>query len=229
MTPSWYEVPCGLELLSEFNTIAPDRDHASDGTIGDAAHQAEHSDHNPDREGAVRALDVDNTFNQSGLSMEMIVQYLLARCRAGYEQRITYIIYNRRIWEQDNGWRERTYTGSSPHTEHAHFSFSHNDRLANSRAPFYLEDIPVSLTQSDREWIANTIAAAFTDRDTTGLVETTVGHDVLSQQVPDYTQSGTPQAAFYVAFDNLVKVVMNLKASIAVIENDVEGLAHPHG
>ena len=45
---SWILVPCLVSLRSEFNKLAPGRDKASDGSIGDTAHQQESSDHNPD-------------------------------------------------------------------------------------------------------------------------------------------------------------------------------------
>jgi hypothetical protein len=156
---SWYEVPCGLQLFREFDTIAPNRSRASDGTIGDAAHQKEVSDHNPDKEGAVRAIDVTSTLNEPDLSMEDCVQFILTRCRAGLEKRITYIIYVRRIWAQDNEWRQVAYMGTSPHTEHAHFSLSHNDTLANNTASFHLEDTPMALTTADKTWITDLITS----------------------------------------------------------------------
>ena len=213
---SWYLVPAGHQLFNEFDVCSPDRDKTSDGTIGDAAHQKEVSDHNPDKEGAVRAIDVDNNL-VNWVDMETVVQFLLARCRAGLEKRFTYIIYYRRIWEADNEWKERAYTGASAHTEHAHFSFSHNDTLADNIASFHLEDIPVALTAADKTWIVNTINAGRTDTDKGPLVETPEGHAVLSQQVPDYTLAGHPQTPFYVAFNNLVEVVMDLKNEVAEI------------
>jgi hypothetical protein len=180
----WYEVPCGLQLFSEFDAIAPHRDHASDGTIGDTAHQNEHSDHNPDSEGAVRANDVDNNLYEPGLDFETVVQFILNRCRSGAEKRITYIIYYRRIWAQDDGWKQRTYTGSSQHTEHAHFSFSHNDRLANSTASFHLEEIPVAIPQAQMDQILAAIQAPFQDTASGPLNETEVGHAGRSAAVP---------------------------------------------
>lgn len=220
----WYEVPAGLQLFAEFDTIAPTRDHTSDGTIGDSAHQKEVSDHNPDSEGAVRAIDVDNTLNTPGLTMEDVVQFLLTRGRSGAEKRITYMIYERRIWSQDNAWKQVAYTGSSPHTEHAHFSFSHNDTLANNKGSFHLEDIPVALTDDDKAWITDQIRYLVTDVDKTGLSETPVGHAALSQQVPDMTKLNSPQTNFFTAFGNLASVVMDIKASVAEIENGVEEL-----
>ncbi len=128
-------LPASTSLLAEINAIAPGRDKASDGTIGDAAHRDSVSDHNPDETGntggvedadsidEVHARDVDRSGPwPPGWSMERIVQIILARCRSGAERRLRYIIYNRRIWRASNDWRQEEYSGSNPHTEHAHFS-----------------------------------------------------------------------------------------------------------
>ena len=129
----WILIPCLRALFMEFDRIAPSRDRASDGSIGDAAHQKEVSDHNPDETGSVpihdadhinevHAIDVDNNLRESDLTMEKVVQFLLGRCRSGAEKRLRYIIYNRRIWSASSGWVQKAYAGPSPHTEHAHFS-----------------------------------------------------------------------------------------------------------
>jgi hypothetical protein len=167
---SWVLIPCLKALFAEFNRIAPARDHASDGSIGDAAHQNEVSDHNPDETGSVpihdadhknevHAIDVDNNLNESDLTMEKVVQFLLGRCRSGAEKRLRYIIYNRRIWSASSGWVKKTYTGASPHTEHAHFSASYTTSHEASTASWHLEDIPVALTAADKTWITNTVKA----------------------------------------------------------------------
>lgn len=160
----WVLIPCLKALFAEFDRIAPSRDHASDGSIGDTVHQNEVSDHNPDETGRVpihdadhinevHAIDVDNTLRESDLTMEKVVQFLLQRCRSGAEKRLRYIIYNRRIWSASSGWVQKTYTGASPHTEHAHFSASYTTNLEASTASWHLEDIPVALTAADKEWI----------------------------------------------------------------------------
>jgi len=166
----WVLIPCLKAFFAEFDRIAPSRDHASDGSIGDTAHQNEVSDHNPDETGRVpihdadhlnevHAIDVDNNLRESDLTMEKVVQFLLARCRSGAEKRLRYMIYNRRIWAASSGWVQKTYTGASPHTEHAHFSASYETNLEASTASWHLEDIPVALTAADKTWITNTIAA----------------------------------------------------------------------
>jgi hypothetical protein len=161
---AWTLVPCLVALRNEFDRIAPGRDRASDGSIGDAAHEKEVSDHNPDETGAVpirdsdrvnevHAIDVDDDLRESDLTMEKVVQFLLGRCRAGKEKRLRYIIYNRRIWSASSGWVQKRYTGASPHTEHAHFSASYTTSLEASTASWHLEDIPVALTAADKAWI----------------------------------------------------------------------------
>lgn len=152
---SWVLIPALKTLFAEFDRIAPKRDKASDGSIGDTAHSQTKSDHNPDSRGLVHAIDVDNNLNESDLTMEKVVQFLLARCRSGAEKRLRYIIYNRRIWSASSDWVQKTYTGASPHTEHAHFSASYTTSLEASTASWHLEDIPVAMTAADKTWVQN--------------------------------------------------------------------------
>lgn len=163
-------IPCLDRLRFEFNVIAPGRGKASDGWVGDAAHQAEVSDHNWDETGSVpihdadkvnevHALDVDSDLRTPGLDMEQVVQFLLGRCRSGAETRLRYVIYNRRIWDYRTGWAQKTYTGASAHTEHAHFSASYETPLEASTASWRLEEIPVPLTADDKTWISDQITA----------------------------------------------------------------------
>lgn len=120
-------------LRDGFNQAFPYRDHASDGWIGDAAHQATVSGHNPDDTAGVtaeysdadtkpevRAIDVDSDLNCPGVTMQDVVNRILAT--PNDLMRLRYIIYNRVIWSKTNGWRPAEYTGLSPHIEHAHFS-----------------------------------------------------------------------------------------------------------
>ena len=69
---SWILVPCLVALRNEFNQLAPNRDKASDGSIGDTSHAASSSDHNPDETGNTQAV-LDGDLD------EFVREYLLAR------------------------------------------------------------------------------------------------------------------------------------------------------
>lgn len=173
---SWVLIPCLDQLFDEFDLIAPKRDKASDGKIGNTAHAQTSSDHNPDETGnvpihdadkvnEVHAIDVDNNLNAGDLTMEKVVQFLLGRCRSGAEKRLRYIIYNRRIWSASSGWVQKTYTGASPHTEHAHFSASYTTALEASRASWQLKElVTLKLDSDDQAWIGKEIRAVVDDR-----------------------------------------------------------------
>lgn len=134
---AWINTAASISLRNEMDNAFPDRDTASDGTIGDGEHAQSVSDHNPDETGntggvedsdsinEVHARDVDKDVRRAGWSMERVVQIILARCRSGAETRLRYIIFNRRIWSASSDWTEREYTGSNPHDHHAHFSFKY--------------------------------------------------------------------------------------------------------
>jgi hypothetical protein len=160
----WILIACLKVLFAEFNHIAPKRDKRSDGSIGDSAHQSNVSDHNADEVGnvpirdsdstnEVHAIDVDVNLNEPDLTMEMVVQFILKRCRSGAEQRLRYIIYNRRIWSASAGWKQEAYHGANPHTAHAHFSASYESAKEASTASWHLEDL-MAISQEDIERIA---------------------------------------------------------------------------
>lgn len=137
-------VPCLVALRDEFNALNPDRDKSSDGWIGDAAHADGPSDHNPDGNGNVHAIDVDETLGLDSVSMEDCVQTVLSRCRKNNddpdnEARLKYIIYERRIWEAPS-WSESYYSGSNPHDKHVHFSAESDGKYANDAGPWGIEE-----------------------------------------------------------------------------------------
>jgi hypothetical protein len=149
---SWILVPCLVTLRNEFNKLAPGRDKASDGSIGDAAHQQESSDHNPDETGRtpysdadhineVHAIDVDDDLRLAGWSMNRALEIIITRHREGRDNRLQNVIYNRRIWSRSWGWTARAYTGASAHTEHAHFSARYTTAQESDTRPWgLLED-----------------------------------------------------------------------------------------
>lgn len=129
---AWYLAPSLAVLRSEVNTRWPNRDHTSDGTIGDEDHQAGNSDHNPNSREAVDAWDMDN----DGVDVDAVIAAFQRHPSAHYW------IWNRQIADRDEGWRRRAYTGPSPHTEHVHFSIRQSQAAEQDRRAWgLLEDI----------------------------------------------------------------------------------------
>lgn len=137
-------------LRGQLDALAPDRDKSSDGWIGDLAHQATPSDHNPDSRGLVHAIDVDETGPwPDGFTLMRAVRQIVTDHRAGRETRLTYVIYERTIWSASWGWAPRTYTGANPHDHHAHFSASYDTARERDTRPWNLGHQPPAAAQED--------------------------------------------------------------------------------
>jgi len=185
-------VPASTSLLEEFNALAPARDKSSDGTIGDSAHADSASDHNPDETGntggmedadhtnEVHARDVDSSGPwPAGWSMERCVQIILDRSRSGWENRLRYVIYNRRIWSASSGWAQRAYTLPNPHIKHAHFSFRYGSGSGagnpeNITSPWgflavYLREQDMAIDNADVNKILDGLEARLVAKDDSGM------------------------------------------------------------
>ena len=112
----------GVQLRDQIDTWYPDRRSTSDGWIGDARHSATKSDHNPDKSGVVRAIDIDSRLDTS----EQISIYLVDQIRvcAKTDKRISYVIHNGFIASRVFGFKWRRYRGINPHKKHIHISFT---------------------------------------------------------------------------------------------------------
>ena len=131
----------GLQnLRGQVDDAFPNRDKASDGTIGDQAHASGISGHNPDLTGdaeykdgdnldEVRAFDMDTDLRYPGVTAQMVVDHI--RKLPNVASVLRYIIYNRKIYEASNGCAAGDYTGPSPHTEHIHFSGARSQAADN--------------------------------------------------------------------------------------------------
>src|SRR3972149_3025919 len=107
-------------LRTQVNAIAPGRSKASDGWLGDAAHQKTASDHNPNALGVVTALDLTHD-PKNGFDSWAFAEMLRQR----KDSRIKYIISNGRITAGNGGpspWVWRVYTGANKHDKHCHIS-----------------------------------------------------------------------------------------------------------
>ena len=114
----------GQQLRLQVDDSYPDRDRTSDGWIGDTRHQARPSDHNPDAEGIVRAIDIDRDL--SGKAKPDLMPDLADQIRlcAKSDKRISYIIFNGRIASSKKSWAWRPYDGINKHNHHCHVSFT---------------------------------------------------------------------------------------------------------
>lgn len=109
-------------LRAQINATYPNRKKTSDGWIGDAAHRARPSDHNPNAAGVVTALDITHD-PANGVDAGALAE----RLRTSGDPRIKYIISNHRIANSGQPWRK--YTGSNPHTLHVHISVAASAKL----------------------------------------------------------------------------------------------------
>lgn len=111
------------KLFAQENAISPGRNKASDGTIGDAAHQQGQSDHNPRYVAALGSTPVVLAADITHDPAKGIDTYAQAdRLRRSKDSRISYVISNRRITGPRYGWNWSSYSGSNPHSKHMHVS-----------------------------------------------------------------------------------------------------------
>lgn len=146
-----------VKLRNEVNSIWPNRSKISDGWIGDAAHNARKSDHNPDwsapgrRRGVVRALDVTTR----GIDVDRLLRHTTN------DSRVAYVIYNRRIYTHSRGWYR--YTGSNPHTNHVHISIAHTNTAENDTKTWISSVSPKTSTASSKPKPASTSKSSSKD------------------------------------------------------------------
>jgi hypothetical protein len=115
------------QLRNQIDDCFSERDRASDGWIADVRHmRAGKSDHIPDAQGWVRAIDIDADL--SGKAKPEIMPDLADEIRkyakSDRKKRIAYIIFNGRIASPILGWKWRKYTGANQHKSHCHISFT---------------------------------------------------------------------------------------------------------
>lgn len=122
--PSPYLAPSLARARTAINLRWPGRDKTSDGWIGDSAHAARTSDHNPDSSGVVRALDVD----KDRLHVPTVLAAFLTH------PAVRYVIHNRKIYHVDSRFKPKAYTGSNPHTGHIHVSIEHTRAAENDKS-----------------------------------------------------------------------------------------------
>jgi hypothetical protein len=131
--PARYRTAKSLGVLyDQVNALAPHRKRGYDGTIGDAAHAARKSDHNPNAAGVVTAMDLTND-PAGGLDALKLAEAL----RHSRDPRIKYVIHAGRIFSAKvQPWVWRPYLGADAHQHHVHVSVDADPALYDSTAPW---------------------------------------------------------------------------------------------
>lgn len=129
---TWRVAKSLLKLRDQVNVQWPSRSKSDDGTIGDARHAATKSEHNPDANGVVRAMDLTND-PASGMVSRKLAEALVA----SRDRRILYLISNAQIISsQVSPWIWRPYNGVNAHRQHMHISVVSEPRLYDDESPW---------------------------------------------------------------------------------------------
>ena len=160
---AWRPAPSVRLGLTEASALWPNRSTASDGILGDAAHQTRpSSDHNPDVNGVVHAYDLTHD-PAHGVDCGRLSAGIVNR----KDPRLRYVIWNRRIckgpWSdgvmsgRDRPWIWQAYSGPNPHDHHMHVSVGYATKPENDLRPWYglappEDDMP--LNDTDKTWLA---------------------------------------------------------------------------
>jgi hypothetical protein len=113
----------GQQLREQIDDLYMERSRKSDGWIGDTRHSARKSDHNPDENGIVRALDITSDLGTHPEEAHALVEKI-RKCAKRGDKRIKYIIYDGKIMSPIMNWKRRKYRGANPHRSHFHISFT---------------------------------------------------------------------------------------------------------
>lgn len=147
---SWRVAPAIKVLFTEANLRAPSRSKAHDGTIGDQAHAARTSDHNPAADGYVYAGDLTDD-DAAGIDCRALASQIVAR----KDRRVKYLISEGRMVSSypvmkdgkvaHPAWTWRTYTGTNGHFKHLHVSVL--PKWRNDTSPWW--DAPAAAPQEE--------------------------------------------------------------------------------
>jgi hypothetical protein len=132
----------GATFRDQLDKRFPKRDRRSDGWIGDAAHASRFSYHNPDRNGIVWALDVDENLGQgswrNGRAAKRLADQLLAYARSSLpgHDRVLHVVYEDRVASGTyrNAWWRWRGSGYG-HTFHIHITFRKGQAPASRPFP----------------------------------------------------------------------------------------------
>lgn len=174
----WKLAPCLVALIDQADALFPNRSTASDGSIGDAAHAARESDHNP-ADGWVCAVDITDD-KANGCDADLLAQHIVA----SRDPRVKYVIWNDTVVRSYDkpglsAWTPEEYLGTNPHVTHTHVSV-HNTASA-------LDDTS--------DWWPNREADDMTPEQADQLAEAAlIAHDLQNRLVPIEKRLGVDNA-----------------------------------
>jgi len=125
MAKDWRLAKSLIVLRDQVNALCPNRNKDWDGAIGDERHQKGHSDHNPNSNNVVTAIDITHD-PANGFDSYAFADLL----KKIHDPRCQYVISNSRIWNRDiapDRWR--VYNGTNPHDHHVHVSVDQHPAL----------------------------------------------------------------------------------------------------
>jgi len=148
----------GVTLRDQLDARFPNRDKSSDGWVGDSAHAARGnlSFHNPDKNGWVRALDIDENFGAgkfgNGRNARALADQLVAYAASGLPggDRVLHVVYEDKVASgtyKASWWKFRGKGYS--HYQHIHISFTDKARKDSQLWP-----LPIlgKTSQQRRAW-----------------------------------------------------------------------------
>jgi len=130
--------PSAKKLRQQCTDAWPKRNQASDGIVPSAAHTKEspNSDHEPGKAGYCHAVDITHDPNNGCDAGKVLAAIVASR-----ESRFKYGIYNKQITygagstpSGKSPWIYYSYTGTNPHTKHAHVSIVDTKAACESTA-----------------------------------------------------------------------------------------------
>lgn len=205
---AWVVIPCLLSLQKEFDQLNPSRDRGAEGFVADSSHLST-SDHTPDEDSdalrnkdsdhinEVHAYDCDSTGPWPGTNFHSIVMKVIEGEKKKWNDpndkcRLNYVIHDRVIYDKDNNFVGVTYTGSDPHTNHAHFSGRYETSCENDTRPWGIvatfgddmseQDAYNGSTRAMKDFFA--AKNAVNKEGQTPKPESRIGHDSNSQRMP---------------------------------------------
>lgn len=134
---TWHLAKSLIALVRQADERWPNRDRRSDGSIGDLAHMGRKSDHNPDGNGDVLAVDIDEDL-AAGTDLRALWRHLID----SRDPRVKYVIYEGTITASyavgsHRAWATRPYTGPNAHRHHLHVSIHDTSAAKNDTSPWF--------------------------------------------------------------------------------------------